>query len=146
MAEKFIDREDVFLVEVKVSNSGGGQKVQLFIDGDRGINVDVCSGLSRKISAALDEEDPFKGKLILEVSSAGIDRPLKLQRQYYKNIGRKLKILLNQGSRKKGELLAVRDSGITINEEIKEGKKKIKYSELEIPFDDIAKASVLVEL
>ncbi len=146
LAEKNIDRKDIFLVDVKVTNSNGGHKVQLYIDGDQGIGIDACSSLSKKISVELDNENPFKGKLILEISSPGIDQPLKLQRQYYKNIGRKLKITLKEGSTKKGELLAVNDSGITINEEKKEGKKNIKYTESNILFENIDKAKVLVKL
>ena len=146
LAEKNIEGKDVFLVGVTVANSGGGLKVQVFVDGDNGIGINVCSRLSRKISAALDEEDLIKGKLVLEVSSPGLDQPLKLIRQYRKNIGRKLKVTLKDGKVKKGTLLSVGESGITVKEEIKEGKKKKRYSELVIPFDDINKANVQANL
>jgi len=82
---------------------------------------------------------------VLEVSSPGLEHPLKLNRQYKKNIGRQVKVTLQDDNQKTGELLSVDDTYILIGEIIKEkGSKKAEIQEVKIPFSDIKKTNVLV--
>jgi ribosome maturation factor RimP len=87
-----LEQHNAFLVEVQVRNERGGKMVQLFIDTDRGITIEQCAEVSRDLSKVFDDERLFDGNYQLEVSSPGIDRPLRLLRQYPKNIGRRFRV------------------------------------------------------
>ncbi|NOU19108.1 MAG: ribosome assembly cofactor RimP [Bacteroidales bacterium] len=131
-----IDEEDLFQVEVSVNSSN---KISVFIDGDKGVTIDQCMALSRFIEQNLnrDEED-----YELDVSSAGLDLPLKVQRQYIKNIGRSVAIILRNGQKLTGKLVNANDDGINLEVEknvVLEGKKRkqqiteimpLKYSDI----------------
>jgi ribosome maturation factor RimP len=134
-----------FIVDIKVSGGGGKQKVVVLLDGDNGISIEMCAKVSRKLANSIEELDLIADAFNLEVSSPGLDNPLLQQRQYRKNIGRKLNVILNSQLEIKGELLEVDETKIKIKEEYKEkGKKKTLYREIEIPFTDIIKTNVLV--
>lgn len=116
-----IEEEGLFLVEIAVSSSN---HISVFIDGDKGVTIDQCIDLSRFIEQNLnrDEED-FE----LDVSSAGLDLPLKVQRQYIKNIGRLVDVVLTNGQKLSGKLLNANDNGIELEVEknvLIEGKKR----------------------
>ena len=137
--------DQYFIVDIKVSGGGGKQKVVVLLDGDNGISIEMCAKISRKLANSIEELDLIADAFSLEVSSPGLDNPLLQQRQYRKNIGRKLNVILNSQLEIKGELLEVDETKIKIKEEYKEkGKKKTLYREIEIPFTDIIKTNVLV--
>ena len=137
------DKPDLFLVEVIVSGSNKKNKVLVLIDGDEGVSIDECARLSRKISAELEEKDIMEGAYRLEVSSPGVEFPLKFERQYPKHIGRKVKISLNDGTEKIGKLKEVGPGFLLVDEEIKEGKKT-NLQEVQIKLEDIKNMIVLV--
>ena len=136
--------EDCFLVELKYHPNN---KLDVFIDSDGPLTFERCQRISRYLESFIDEEGWLGEKYVLEVSSPGITRPLKLKRQYVKNIGRSVKVsFLTHGS-KTGVLKAVEDDKIIIEEEviIKDKKKKRKgVVDVEIPFDNISKAIVQI--
>ena len=85
------------------------------MDADNGVDIDFCMELGREIEERLQQEDEFKHKSYdLEVSSPGLDRPLKLTRQYKKNVNKKLKIALTDGSEITGRLIYVNDDQIMV--------------------------------
>ena len=87
--------EDVFLVEVKVIP---GNNIKIFLDADEGITIEKCIKINRALYNQIEESELFpNGDFSLEVSSPGIDEPLKLQRQYKKNIGRIVEITMIDG-------------------------------------------------
>lgn len=135
---------DCFLVEVKLHNN---RKLEVFMDSDDGITFDRCQRTSRYLEQYLDEEGWLGEKYVLEVSSPGIGRPLKLQRQYPKNIGRKVEVTLEEGAVKTGTLAEVTETGLVIEEKIviKEGKrKKREVVKTSIPFAAIKQTVVKV--
>ena len=136
--------EDLFIVDVKVADPGGNAKVTVFVDGDAGVSIDTCAYLSRKLSEKLEENELFDGKYTLEVSSPGLDHPLQLKRQYVKNIGRQVKVLLANNQEKKGTLTNVEEDQILIKL-LPENKKKKQQptEEITIPFADIKKTNVM---
>lgn len=134
---------ELFLVEVVVSGAAKKNKILVLIDGDEGVNIDKCAEISRKLSADLEEKDIMEGAYRLEVSSPGVEFPLKFQRQYPKHLGRKVKVALNDGGEKTGKLLEVTEAGIRLDEERKEGKKT-STQEIQINHDDIKNMIVLV--
>lgn len=133
---------DQFIVDVIASPKMGTRKVLVIVDSDQGFSIDDCAGLSRQLSKSLDETGLIDDNYLLEVSTPGVEHPLKLKRQYTKNIGRKLKVKL-QEKIVEGRLSEVDDEKITLLQEIGSGKKK-EIETVVIPFSEIDKAFVLV--
>jgi ribosome maturation factor RimP len=131
-----------FIVDVIISAKKGPKKVLVIVDGDHGFNIDDCAELSRYVSKALDDGGQIDDNYLLEVSTPGVDHPLKLKRQYIKNIGRGLKVKLQEKT-VEGKLAEVLEEKIILTQEIGSGKKK-ETQNIEIPFADIDKAFVLV--
>jgi len=143
IANDHLQDDSFFIVEVIVKGVSGKTKILVLLDCDDGLNIDACAQLSRDIANQLEEDEMMDVAYILEVSSPGFDHPLKLNRQYRRNIGRSLKLTSNAGEILTGKLLNVSDSSIEFNKEIKE-KKKVRYETITIPFDEIEKANILV--
>jgi len=134
---------DKFLVEVLVSGKKIPKRIMVIIDGDHGITIDDCAELSRSLAKQLDEGALLgEENYLLEVSTPGLDHPLKLKRQYYKNIGRGLKIK-RLDIVTEGKLAAVSEDKIILTQETGTGKKK-EIQNIEIPFSEIDKAFVMV--
>jgi len=75
-------------------SAGQSQKLRIYIDLEKGIDVEDCATVSRQVSAVLDVEDPISGEYVLEVSSPGVDRPLFYIEQYQRYIGENIKLRL----------------------------------------------------
>lgn len=136
--------QDCFLVEL---NLHGTNKLEVFLDCDSGLTFDKCRQISRHLESYIDEEGWFGEKYTLEVSSPGLTRPLKLNRQYRKNIGRKVEVTLIDGTIKTGTLKAAGETDITIEETVitKEGKKKKTVEvQTELPFEEIKKTKIVI--
>ena len=139
--EKIADRPDLFIVDVQMHNSG---ILSILVDGDNGVAISDCVAISRHVGFHLEEENTIEQAYRLEVSSPGIDTPLKSIRQFRKNINRSLKVKLTDGNIREGKLLSADDSGITIEEIIKEKGKKAVTIESFIQITDISETLVLV--
>ena len=99
------------------------------------------------LEAYLDEEQPLGESYTLNVSSPGVDRPLKFYRQYVKNKGRTLEVTTTEGDKFKGELISVTEEGILLTAKIrrKEGKRKVTVvEETPVKFTEIKKAIVKI--
>ncbi|MFQ5572552.1 MAG: ribosome maturation factor RimP [Rhodothermales bacterium] len=81
-----------FLVDLDVRGASGSQVVNVFVDSDDDLGVGTLAEISRDVGFLLQTEDVIAGRYRLDVSSPGVDRPLKLPRQYKKNVGRKLRV------------------------------------------------------
>ena len=140
MANSLLDSDPgYFLVEVRILPANN---IQLFIDGDQGVTIDRCVALNRALYKQLDENSVFPGgDFSLEVSSPGLDEPLKLLRQYQKNIGRNVEIILKDGVKKEGKLESATEDGIVIEEKIGRKKEVIKHNFL---FENIKTTKVQV--
>lgn len=111
-----------FLVEIRMKPTNN---IKVFIDADEGINLSVLIGYNRKLYKMIEESGMFPdGDFSLEVSSPGLDEPLKIHRQYQKAVGRFVEVLLLDSTRKEGKLLAATEDGIVIEYEVGKGKKK----------------------
>jgi len=116
------DDSGYFLVEVRVKPTNN---LKIFIDGDQGIPIEKCVQINRALYKKLEELGLFpNGDFSLEVSSPGLDEPLKLLRQYKKNIGRLVELILQDGSKKEGRLMEVSEDGVIIEETKGKNKKK----------------------
>jgi ribosome maturation factor RimP len=85
-------QEGMELVDVEFGGPGGRQTLRLFIDKQGGVSLDDCTSMSRAVSAALDVEDPIDGAYDLEVSSPGLDRPLRTPEHFQKYQGERVKV------------------------------------------------------
>ena len=132
--EKIADRPDLFIVSVRFLNNG---VLEILMDGDQGIAIEDCVQISRHVGFHLEEEDVVDRAYRLEVSSPGLDSALTLNRQYQKNIGRKVAVKLTDGTQKEGVLLAVTSEAIEILEKVKEKRKKAVEVETQLLFPQI---------
>ncbi|MDF2840214.1 MAG: hypothetical protein K0Q99_986 [Clostridia bacterium] len=82
------DRHNYELVEVEYKKEGGEWYLRIYIDKEGGITIDDCQLVSEEVSELLDQADPIDSAYIFEVSSPGIERPLKTERDYQKSIGK----------------------------------------------------------
>jgi ribosome maturation factor RimP len=111
----------VFLIEIKLKP---GNNIQVFMDADNGLPLSKCIEYNRALYKKIEEAGLFKdGDFALEVSSPGLEEPLKLTRQYRKNIGRPVEVILKDGRKINGKLLLA-DETITIEEIKGKGKKQ----------------------
>jgi len=144
MEEFFIGKPNLFLVDFSMDPSN---KINITIDGDNGVKIIDCVGLTKFLKKNLNEElDDFS----VDVSSAGLFSPLVSQRQFTKNIKRKLNVQSVDGTEFIGNLTEVNESEITIEWTAREpkpiGKGKISVKKNKsIAFNKIKKANLIVE-
>ena len=133
LAEHELEGSDNYVVEVMVKS---GNRIRIFIDSDHEISVDVCIALSRAIEGSLDrEEEDFE----LMVSSAGLDQPFIMLRQYKKYLNRQVNVQLLDGSKLSGILTHSDEDHITIKPLITKGKHKAleEGPEQRLPLNEI---------
>ena len=143
LAADILPDKDLFFVGINVSDSAVKQKVTVIADGDNGISIDQCAIISRRLSRRIEEAYGEEVSYTLEVTSPGADQPLLYPRQYNRHVGRKLKLIMRDGTEKTGTLENVTDTGITLLEEIKE-KKKVTSTPVQLNFSDIAKSNIVI--
>ena len=121
LSELLTELPGYFLVEISVKPTNN---IKVFMDADQGAAIDQLSRINRALYKWVEENLFPNGDFSIEVSSPGLDEPLKLDRQYLKNIGRMVEIVLKNGLKKEGKLISVSENEIMIEEEIGKGKKK----------------------
>lgn len=113
-----IEKNNFELVDVEYKKEGNNWYLRVYIDKDGGVSLDDCQIISEYLSEKLDEVDPIDNSYILEVSSPGIDRPLKTKRDFEKFKGSLVEVSLYQPIDKKkkyeGELLGLEDDKVII--------------------------------
>ncbi|KAB1232142.1 ribosome assembly cofactor RimP [Chryseobacterium sp. KBW03] len=137
-------RKDMFLIDLKFS---AGDDITVILDGDNGVSLQDCLDASRAIEFNMDrEEHDFS----LQVMSAGLSEPLSTPRQFGKNIGREIEVMLEDSSKIEGELSKVDDEKITLilryrkPKDIGKGKVDVE-EEKEIAYSEIKKALVIIK-
>ncbi len=140
--EEALEGSNLFIVDYRILPKN---RIVLLLDGDQGVGIDECAKVSRHISHRMEEENVIEGAHTLEVSSPGVDHPLKFQRQYPQHIGRTLAVRLNDGKEYEGKLLKVEGENISIEAKIKEkGKKKVNLEEMNFALNDIKEAKIKI--
>ena len=134
-AGEWLQNNNKFLVAVKIKP---GNRIMVFIDGDKGVSIDDCVKLSRHIESNIDRNvEDFE----LQVSSSGADQPLLLQRQYPQHLGRILMVTKTDETVIKGKFEEYSDKGITVK--IAADKKKKQAEEnVFIAFSEITKSKI----
>ena len=134
---------DCFVVDVHHAN----KRLEVFVDSDTGMTFGKCQRISRYLEGYLDEEKPLGEEYVLDVSSPGLDRPLKFHRQYLKNVGRTLEVTTTDGDTYTGQLKSATPAEVVLEAKrrIKEGKrKKTVVEDINIATDAIKKSIVKV--
>jgi ribosome maturation factor RimP len=142
LVEKIIaENSDIFLVAVRIKPTNN---IKVFLDADSGLSIDKCIKINRAMYRTIEEEAWYPdGNFSLEVSSPGVDEPLKMLRQYKKNIGRNLQVVYEDDTKQEGKLINAEETGIQI--EYTEGKNKKAVTHIkDIAFNEIKEATVLI--
>lgn len=149
LVKPVLDELSMELVDLEFRREGRDWFLRLFIDKEGGVTLDDCAGVSREVSALLEVEDPVSGAYYLEVSSPGLDRPLKKAADYERFVGRLLKVKTyekldpdGRGHERKtfvGKLLAMQDDIVSLEQNDKKG------GIVNFPLAAIAKANLELE-
>ncbi len=142
IAEK-IEGTEYYILELEIKP---GNNIRVELESMGPVSISDCVDISRQIEHNLDREaEDFS----LQVSSPGIDKPLRDHRQYIKNIGRNLKVRLTGGEEVEGELLTANENGIKLHTSRKErvpGKKKkiLIEEELDLSYPEVKEAKIKI--
>lgn len=132
--EILADEPEYFLVSLRIKPTNN---VKVFIDGDQGLAIEKCVRFNRKLYKLIEESAMYpEGEFSLELSSPGVDEPLKMHRQYVKNIGRDVEISFHDDTKKEGKLLSLTEADLILENTEGKGKKAITQ-QLVIPFEKI---------
>ncbi|RDY24752.1 ribosome maturation factor RimP [Romboutsia maritimum] len=142
LVSKITDANGFELVDVEYVKEAGEYYLRVYIDKEGGISLNECEVVSRALSEILDEKDPIKENYFLEVSSPGLDRPLKKEKDFIRYQGREVEIKLykpmNGTKQLEGELVGLtEDKNIKViidNEEVEFNKKDVALIRLAIKF------------
>ncbi len=136
LVDEFLVRDDLFLVGVSIKGQKGSRLIEIYIDGDDGVEVSVLASISRELAFVLDAEDMVKGKYRLNVSTPGVDRALTTERQFVRHVGKHLEILVrneNGGTWIEGENLGMKDRVLQL---------KTSSDTRDLSLDSISKAKI----
>ncbi|HEX6914836.1 MAG TPA: ribosome maturation factor [Chitinophagaceae bacterium] len=136
------DHPEYFRISVRIKPTNN---VKVFIEGDNGVSIEKCVQFNRKLYKMIEEAGMYPaGEFSLEVSSPGVNEPLKLHRQYVRNTGRDVEVVFKDGTKKEGKLLQVAESDIILEHTEGKGKKAVTQ-QLVIPFDSIRSTTVQIK-
>ncbi|MBM6618406.1 ribosome maturation factor RimP [Bacillus suaedaesalsae] len=138
-----IDDLQLELVDIEYVKEGKDWFLRVFIDSEKGIDIEQCGTVSNMLSEKLDELDPIDHLYFLEVSSPGAERPLKKPQDFEKSIGKQVYVKTYEpidGEKQfEGELTAFDGDSVTITYLIKTRKKVVT-----IPYQKVASARLAV--
>ena len=138
--KEYIRGTGLFLVALKVSSSN---KITVLADTKEGITIDECALLHRQIEKGLDRDtEDFE----LQVSSPGLDTPFGVIEQYYKNEGKKVSVVDNEGSKYTGILKNVTKGGFDLETEIKVKGKAKEAKDVPFNFDEIKSTRIVLTI
>jgi ribosome maturation factor RimP len=133
LVEPVLARHSAELVELAVKR-GRTQLVRVVADREGGIDLDTCAQVSNELSRMLDADDPIMGRYTLEVTSPGLDRPLRTPADFRRALGRRVRIVLAQ-SQHEGTLEDVGDERVRVSTD---------KGSVETPLAEIANAKIVL--
>ncbi|MBP1949162.1 ribosome maturation factor RimP [Virgibacillus litoralis] len=145
LMQPILQEKELELVDVEYVKEGQNWFLRVYIDSEDGVDIADCGTVSEQLSEKLDEADPVEEAYFLEVSSPGVERPLKSKDDFEKNVNKNVFVKLYEpidGQKEyEGILKEFTDNMVTIEYKVKTRKKLV-----EIPFNKIAKARLAVTL
>jgi ribosome maturation factor RimP len=140
MVEEYVRENGLFIVSVKVSSSN---RITVLADKKDGITIDEIAGIHRHIENGLDRDiEDFE----LQVSSPGLDLPFGVLEQYYKNEGRKVEVVDNDGAKYNGKLKNVTSGGFELESEVKVKGRKMELKDISFNFEQIKTTRVILTI
>jgi len=128
------------LIELQFRHEAPGWVLRLVIDNENGIGIDDCAKISREVAHLLEVEDPIEQSYSLEVSSPGLDRPLKRERDFLRCKGKKAKVVVREPIDGQNQCIglieAVTQESVTM---------RTDHGIIEIPFTRMKKARLVIE-
>jgi ribosome maturation factor RimP len=140
LVEVFIKGTVLFLVAVKVSNAN---RITVLADKNEGITIDECAAIHRHIENGLDRD---KEDFELQVSSPGLDMPFAVIEQYFKNEGKKVEVVDNEGSKYAGKLKNITTGGFELETEKKMKGRAIELKDMSFNFEQIKSTRVILTI
>lgn len=127
-----IEEEGFELVELKLAQYKKSSRLQFFIDSENGVNIDDCVRVSRRIEPVIEASNLFAFGYTIEVSSPGLDRPLKTERDFSRKVGEKMRIFFveDEFPPVEGVLIGVNETGIEV--ETENGKSKFDLGKIRV--------------
>jgi ribosome maturation factor RimP len=138
LVTKALEGSSLFITSVSVKP---GNKILVFLDGDHGVSIDDCVRVSRFVESSLNRDiEDYE----LNVSSHGLSSPLMIPRQYVKNIGKQLSVLMSDGKKLNGELIEVTDEHFSIRLTTKKSKKveQEKNETIQLQYSEIKESKI----
>ena len=137
IAQKIAVEENLLLIDVIVRGHERSRVIEIFIDGKEAVSAETCAAFSRKVIKIIEDENIITSSFRLDVSTPGVDRPLKFIEQYFKHLNRNFDIKYKSGSEVKkitGKLIDITNDDLTFKSD----------RELIINFNSITEAKVIV--
>ena len=140
LAESVLDEMGFELVDVEYVGAGGRKVLRIYMDRPGGVTLDDCARVSREIGVLIDVKDLIPQRYVLEVSSPGLNRRLKKERDFAWAVGKKVKVRMKSpvGGRRNftGRLTGMKDAAILV---------AVDSVETMLPIQGIEKAKVVYE-
>ncbi|MFT8362637.1 MAG: ribosome maturation factor RimP [Sporolactobacillus sp.] len=134
---------DLELVSIEFVKEGQNRFLRVFIDSEKGVDLDMCAAVSEKLSEKLDAADPIKEAYFLEVSSAGAERPLKNYHDYTRAVGKDVHLTTYEPIHGlkifEGKLTDVNERTVTVAV-----RNKTKVEDVTLPFEKLASGRLAV--
>ena len=142
IVQPIVDAKNFEIVDIEYVKEAGEYYLRVYLDKEGGISLSDCEVVSRELSEILDKKDPIKENYFLEVSSPGLDRPLKKDKDFERYKGRDVEIKLyksmNGSKQFEGELVGLtEDNNIKViidNQEVEFTRKEVALIRLAIKF------------
>jgi ribosome maturation factor RimP len=135
--EPALNERGVEMVELSISGSTSRYILRLFVDKPSGISIGECAKLSRDLSDVLDTHNPIQGSFVLEVSSPGLTRPLKSNRDFERALGKKIRLITRNGPVYTGKLDIVSEGRLTLD---------VDGEQVKVAVNDVSKANLHFEI
>ncbi len=135
LAQPVVAAEGLDLVDVEVRGSRGSRLVRLRVDRKGGVSLETCQLISQRLSTLLDEHDPIEGRYTLEVTSPGVDHPLRDRRAFERVEGRAVELTRDHGD---GQIKALR--GVVAAAQPDQVVLEVDGDQVEVPYDEVVSA------
>lgn len=138
-----IENTEFKVVEIDLKNIQSRKMIRIFLDSENGITIDQCKSLSRKIGDKIELDNAIDGEYVLEVSSPGVERPIKEDWQFRKNMGREILVNYTERDKTIKEFVGTIENVIEDKLQLKiKGKKKNQEEMIEVPLARINSAKI----
>ena len=137
--DRIISNKNIDLIDIEIKGSTKNPVICVYVDEPGGITINKCTSISRELQQLLDEKDILGSGYRIDVSSPGLDRPLKNQKDFARNLGRFVKILLTQDGKElelTGEIKKAESAFVEI---------KHKNTSSQIEYDAVKKALIQIK-